>query len=328
MLDAVSPRTDVSQVSVIIPTRNAEDALPAAVESVLAQDYPGPIEVIVADGSDTPATVEMLRRRYPAVRIVSNPTGTIPSGLNCALRVATGEIIVRCDSKTVLPSGYVRRIVAMLVKTGAANVGGRQHPIGTTFFERAVALATTTFLGVGNARYRLGGAEGPTDTVYLGAWYRKTLEDAEGFDPAFLVTEDYELNWRLRRKGGTVWFDPDLVASYRPRGNLRALARQYFDYGRGRSAVMRTHPLSLRARHLACPLLVLGLVASVALVPAGIPWAAAVMPLSYSLTMLIGAAATGVRHRDPAALLVPLVLTTMHLGWGIGFFFPPRTVPV
>ncbi len=315
------------QVSVIIPTRNAEDALPTALDSALAQDYPGSIEVIVADGSDTPSTAEMLRRRYPTVRVVPNPEHTIPSGLNCALRMAKGEIIVRCDSHAVLPVGYVRRVVAMLAKTGAANVGGRQNAVGDTAFERAVAMATTSFLGAGGSRFRQGGREGPTDTVYLGAWYRKTLEAVGGFNVDLLKNEDYELNWRLRRRGGTVWFDPMIAATYRPRNNLRALAWQYFDYGRWKSAALRTHPASLRARQLAPPLLVLGLAASIALGSIGALWAAIALPLAYLLTIAIGAAALGIRRRDSAAILVPLVLATIHLCWGVGFFIPPRRLP-
>ncbi len=177
--------TEFSQVSVIIPARDSEDSLAAALDSVLAQDYGGSIEVIVADGSDTPATAEMLRQRYPAVRVVPNPEHTTPIGLNCALKVSTGEIIVRCDTHSALPPDYVRRAVATLARTGAANVGGRQYAVGTTMFERAVAMATTTFLGAGNARYRLGGQEGAVDTVYLGAFRREALETVGGEGPDY-----------------------------------------------------------------------------------------------------------------------------------------------
>ncbi len=296
----VPPPPHMSRVSVIIPARNSEDSLPATLDSVLAQNYSGSIEVIVADGSDTPATSEMLRRRYPRVRIVPNPERTTSAGLNRALRAAVGEVIMRCDTRAVLTPSYVRRAVATLARTGAANVGGRQYPVGTTLFERAVAIAATTFLGVGNARHRLGGAEGPVDTVYLGAWPRKALEAVDGFNPALHRNQDYEINWRLRLRGETVWFDPGLVVDYRPRGSLRALARQYFDYGRWKSVVLMIHPSSLRARQLAAPLLVLGLAASGFLGLVGAPWAvAAALPLTY----LRGRASD--RKHDPCANAKP-----------------------
>ncbi|MYA12782.1 MAG: glycosyltransferase, partial [Gemmatimonadetes bacterium] len=194
-------------VSVVIPARNEEEALPRALDSALAQDYPGTVEIVVADGSDGPAMAEMVRARYPEVRLVANPDRIIPAGLNRAVAAAAHPVIVRCDARSELPPGYVSRAVETLARTGAANVGGRQCPAGRDLFTRAVALAMTTPLGAGGARYRLGGAEGPADTVYLGVFRRGALEGAGGFDERFARNEDYELNWRLRQRGGTVWFD-------------------------------------------------------------------------------------------------------------------------
>ena len=317
--------TPSPSVSVLLPVRNAEATIGAAIDSVLSQDYEGSVEVIVADGSDTEATSDLVRRRYPTVTLVPNPEQTTGFGLRAAHEAATGEIIVRCDAHSVLPPGYVRRAVSTLERTGAANVGGRQRPVGATFFERAVAMAMTTPLGAGGARYRLGGTEGPVDTVFLGAFRRDALEAVGGVDPAFVRNEDYELNWRLRAGGETVWFDPGLVVDYRPRSTLRDLARQYFDNGRWKRIVARRHPASLLPRHLASPLLLLGLAASPVLAVAGASWVAAAAPLTYILTLILGSLTIGIRHRSYAALLLPLVLATMHLSWGIGCFTPMRT---
>ena len=296
-------------VSIIIPARNEVEALPAAIGSALAQDYRGPIEIIVADGSDTPAMAETLRARFPAVRVISNPERTTSAALNRAVAMAAHSIIVRCDARCVLPADYVRLAVDTLGRTRAANVGGRQRPVGTTPFERAVALAMTTPLGAGDARYRLGGAEGPADTVYLGVFRRAALEAAGGFDASLARNQDYELNWRLRKRGETVWFDPRLAVAYRPRGSVAALARQYFEYGWWKRIVLWRHPASWRARQLAAPLLVLGLAGSTRL--AG---------LAYLLLLVAGSVLVGVRRRTCAAVLLPAALATMHLSWGLGFW--------
>ena len=312
-------------MSVLIPVRNAEATIGAAIDSVLSQDYEGSVEVVVADGSDTPATSDLVRRRYPTVTLVPNPEQIITAGIHAAHGAATGEIILRCDAHTVLPPGYVRRAVSTLQRTGAANVGGQQRPVGTTFFGRAVAMAMTTPLGAGGARYRLGGAEGPVDTVFLGAFRRDTLEAVGGVDPTLGGAEDYELNWRLRARGETVWFDPGLVVTYRPRSTLRGLAWQYFNYGRWKRVVARRHPASVLPRHLASPLLLLGLAATPVLAVASPIWAVAAVPLTYALTLTLGSLAVGIRRRSYAALLLPLALATMHLSWGIGFLTPVRT---
>lgn len=321
-------------VSIIIPARNAAQTLPATLEAALGQDYGGPLEVIVADGSETAETTEMLRRRFPAVRVVENPARSTPEALNRALRAAAHEVVVRCDAHAVFPPDYVATAVAALARTGAANVGGRQVPVGKTGFERAVALATTTFLGTGGARWRQGGREGPTDTVYLGAFRREALDAVGGFDPSLLRNQDYDLNWRLRAAGETIWFDPALAVDYRPRGSFAALARQYFDYGWWKRVVLRRFPESARARHWAPPALLAGLVFSLFAAAAGAFFAeagaaalgdaalrlAALVPAAYLAGLFAGSLAIAVRRATPYALWLPLLLPVMHLGWAAGFW--------
>ena len=318
-------------VSVVIPARNAAGTIAAALDSIFSQDYGGELEVVIADGSDTGDLADLVAREYPQVRLVANPEGNTPSGLNYAIAAAAGEIIVRCDAHSELPPGYIGRAVATLERTGAASVGGRQIPAATTRLERAVGLAMTSWLGSGDAFYRLSRVAGPADTVYLGCWRRETLAAVGGFDDRLMRNQDYELHWRLRRHGGMVWFDPALSAGYRPRSGLAALARQYFDYGRWKSATLRLHPASLRRRQLAPPLLVLGLASALGLGIAAVVWSmlpvlllALALPAAYGLTLLLGAAAIGLRRRSTAAWLLPAVLAAMHLSWGLGFFLPPR----
>lgn len=313
-------------ISAIIPARNAGDVIIEAIDSILAQDYPGAVEVIVADGSDTPEMAERVRRLRPAVRVIANPEQSIPAGLNAALAVARGEVVARCDAHSALPPGYLRQAVDTLQRTGAANVGGRQRPVGHGMFQRAVALAMTTHLGCGTARYRLGGPAGPIDTVYLGVFRRDALDAVGGFDPCMERNEDYELNWRLRARGETVWFDPALAVAYRPRRNLAQLARQYYLYGRWKRLMLRRHPASLLARHLAAPLLVLGLLAAVPLAWWGGAIAGAAIPATYALALAGCAIGVGVHRRDASALLLVPALLAIHLSWGTGFLLSPRAL--
>ena len=323
----------IPPVSVLVPTRGETALLLQALGSIMDQDYEGATEVIVADGSYLEARAQAIRAQFPEVRVIPNPKRNAAAGLNRALQVAAHAIIVRCDARCRLPADYVRQAVKTLRHTSAANVGGRQCPVGTTPFERAVGLAMTTSLGAGGARYRLGGAAGPVDTVYLGVFRRAPLEAAGGFDATLDRNQDYELNWRLRRRGEVVWFDPALAVAYRPRGSLPALARQYFEFGRWKRVVLRRHPASLRGRQLAPPLLLAGLAGSAVLavatafVPAALKTlvlgAAALAPLAYLLLLAGGSACIGLRRRSAAAVLLPLVLATMHLCWGVGFLCVP-----
>jgi|FLYL01.1.fsa_nt_gi cellulose synthase/poly-beta-1,6-N-acetylglucosamine synthase-like glycosyltransferase len=305
-------------VSVIIPARDAAPLVREAVLSALDQDYAGELEVVVAVPPEDHATRAALRELE--VRVVDNPDGSTPHGLNRALEAARGEVIVRCDAQSRLPPGYVSRAVHLLETTGAANVGGIQRGVGETFFERAVAIAQSTPLGVGDARYRLGGPPGWVDTVYLGVFRRSALEEVGGFDPDLKRNQDYELNYRLRAAGYGVWFDPSLVVDYRPRGSLRELWRQYWDYGSWKRRVLRLHPGSLRWRQLAAPCLVIALAASGVGISAGAVWMG-LLPAGYGTALALTGLVEAVRRHDLAGLLSPVALGAMHLAWGLGFLF-------
>ncbi len=308
--------------------RNEAVALREALRSIVSQRYPGAVEIIVADGSDDTAPVSAVARDFPQVRVIRNLGRNAAAGLNLAMRAAVHPVAARCDARCTLPPGYLRRAVATLLRTKAANVGGRQVPVGTTPFQRAVAMAMTGLLGSGGARYRRGGPEGSVDTVYLGVFCREAVLRCGNFDTSLERNQDYELNWRLRKAGGTVWFDPELRVPYGPRRTLTALARQYFEYGLWKQVMLRRSPRSLRLRQLLPTLLTLGLVFSGAggLAGAMNDWpgavvAAWVVPMAYVAALLTGMAATLVRHRQIVTLLLPIVLATMHLCWGVGFLF-------
>ena len=299
-------------VSVVVPVRDEAPHLERAVAAILAQDYPIPFDVCLAVAPSDDGTEELARRisdREPRVTVVPNPAGVTPAGLNAAIRATSGDVVVRVDGHAELAPGYVRRAVETMCRTGAVNVGGRQVPRPETPFEEAVAAATTSWMGTGGATYRVGGTEGPVDTVYLGVFDRTAGDTVGWFDESLIRNQDYELNIRLRRAGGTVWFDPELWVGYRPRGSWRALAKQYYEYGWWKAEVVRRYPDSLRLRQLLPPLVV-GAAATGTI--AGLRWRPALAaPLGY-LTSTSLAAAIARRGR------VAPVLVVMHASWVAG----------
>lgn len=312
---------DFPTVSVVMAVRNEATHIEATLDTVLGQDYPGEIEVVVADGRSTDGTSAILLRRAvgePRLQVVDNPDQSAAAGLNRAIASSSGTIVVRCDGHSELRDDYVRLAVEILSQTGAANVGGRQVAEGTTLLEQTVAIAMTTPFGVGNARFRYSTAAGPTDTVYLGTFPRQVLDDVGGFDTKLLRNQDYELNYRLRRTGRIVWFDPRLLVTYRPRSSLRALWRQYLDYGRWKRVMLLRNPGALAARQTAPPLLVVGLILSVLAGVLSLPywW---IVPAGYVVFLVVATITESIRRRDPATALLPFVIPTMHLAWGIGF---------
>jgi len=317
-------------VAVVMPVLNEENYLAASVLAILSQDYPGQVQVVLALGPSTDKTDEVAERICAGdarVSSVPNPTGRTPEGLNAALAVTKQEIVVRVDAHSELSDGYIRTAVETLQRTGADNVGGIMGARGVTSFEKAVAAAMTSPLGVGSASFHTGGSEGPTETVYLGVFKRSALERVGGYDPAFARAQDWEMNHRIRETGGTVWFNPDLFVTYRPRASARKLAKQYFEYGSWRHEVMRRHPetrtrksaLRYYAPPLAVLLIVLGkMIGTIGFVMGNALVWGYVLPIGYVALTLISSI-TLVKRARSGALWLPIVLATMQLSWGIGF---------
>jgi succinoglycan biosynthesis protein ExoA len=321
-------------VSVIIPILNEELHLAEAVERVLAQDYPGDLEIVLALGPSTDRTDAIAAELAAAdarIRTVPNPSGRTPEALNAAIGASSHPVIVRVDGHSILPPDYIATAVRTLAETGADNVGGLMAAEGTTVFERAVARAMTSRFGVGAASFHTGGEAGPVDTVYLGVFRREALERVGGYDPAFTRAQDWEMNHRIRETGGVVWFTPDLHVIYRPRPDVKRLARQYFEYGRWRRQVVRDHPETLNARYLAAPMAVLGVgvgtaAALVSLV--GPSWLrlGLLAPLGYTALVVGAGVVTGQGLDTQARLRLPVVYATMHGSWGLGFLTSPRSL--
>ena len=321
-------------VSVIMPVLNEERHLTDAVRHILAQDYPGELELVIALGpsrDNTDAIAAELCAADPRVHTVPNPTGRTPAGLNAAIAATRHEIVVRVDGHGLLAAGYIRTAVRLLRETGAANVGGVMHAEGVTVFERTVAVAMTSKLGVGNARNHTGGEAGPADTVYLGVFLREILAKHRGYNEAFTRAQDWELNHRIREAGGLIYFSPELYVTYRPRPTLGKLSRQYFEYGRWRRIVMRTHAGTANVRYLAPPVAVLAVVLGTLLGLVSlftVPWLAIgfAAPVGYALGIGLGAIRESRGQGAAVRLRLPLVLATMHFSWGWGFLTSPKSL--
>ncbi len=313
---------DLPYVGVVMPILDEERHLEEAVAAILAQDYGGPIQVVLALGPSRDRTDEIaagLAARDPRVRTVPSPTGRTPESLNAAIADLddTVEVVVRVDGHGVLDRDYVATAVRLLRETGAANVGGLMDAEGVTPFERAVAAAMTSRLGVGNSAFHTGGDAGPADTVFLGVFRREWLDRLGGYDPRFTRAQDWELNHRIRQAGGVVWFSPTLRVAYRPRPTLRALARQYRDYGRWRRAVGRAHEGTINARYLAPPAALLAIAAGTVV---GTVWRPAwVVPIGYLAATTVGGLAIGRGLTARERAYLPVILPAMHLPWGWGF---------
>ncbi|WP_241975894.1 MULTISPECIES: glycosyltransferase family 2 protein [unclassified Cryobacterium] len=324
--------TSLLGVSYVMPVLNDVTHVRAAVTSLLRQDYTGPFEVTVALGPSIDGTTELVEEMVavdPRIRIVANEIGSTPAGLNIAIRASSYPVVIRVDAHSVLPPDYARIAVETLERTGADNVGGVMDAQGESPFQKAVARAYGTKIGLGGTPLHVGGPEGPAETVYLGCFRMDSIVRVGLFDEGIKRGQDWELNRRLREQGGTVWFTPRLRVVYRPRPSLSRLARQMVSTGLWRGELARRYPESNGIRYFAPPVMVLGVVLAllaglgglVQLLTGGAPWLLLGLLVPVAYLLIVAAATVAVTRPDGfrAALWFLVVLPCIHFCWGIGF---------
>jgi succinoglycan biosynthesis protein ExoA len=315
-------------VSVVMPVRNEQENIELSLEAVLRQDYPADrMEVIVVDGASEDSTVDLANEIAASVRararaeviVMTNPHKTAPVSLNLAIERARGEVIVRVDGHTEIAPDYISRCLDAFGRTGADNVGGVQRAVGRTGVGRAIAIATSSRFGAGDARFRYANRESWVDTVYMGAFRRSIFDKVGLFDEDLVRNQDDEFNLRVRKAGGHVFLDPAIRSTYRPREKVSDLWNQYFGYGLFKVLIIRKHSRISSWRQLVPAAFIVSLLASfvlaavtrvapIAAIVAG-PYLVAVLTLSFWLG-----------RKDPeTVILLQAVFPILHFAYGTGF---------
>jgi succinoglycan biosynthesis protein ExoA len=319
-------------VSYVMPVLNEVTHVRAAVDSLLHQDYEGPFEVTLALGPSIDGTTELVEDMAamdPRIRVVPNEVGSTPAGLNTAIRASSYPVVIRVDAHSVLPPDYARIAVETLERTGADNVGGIMDAHGESSFQKAVARAYGTRVGLGGTPFHIGGKEGEAETVYLGCFRRSSLIRVGLFDETIKRGQDWELNRRLRESGGTVWFTPKLKVTYRPRPSVSRLARQMLSTGLWRGELARRFPAANGIRYFIPPVMVIGVAIGLLLGIGGLvqlvvgqqPWLflGLVAPAVYLIFVVAATVAVARPDGFRSALWFLVVLPCIHFCWGAGF---------
>ena len=316
--------TPFPSVTVIIPVRNEQFHLPKAIESVLAQNYPGALEILLAIGpsiDETERVAGELSAKHPNIKLIQNPKGLTTVGLNLAIAQSSGEVIIRVDAHSELAEGYISRGVEILRDTGSVLVGGIMNAKGKTPLQKAVAFGYGSRFGLGGGRYHVGGKEGEAESAYLGIFEADTLKKVSGYDEKIIRGEDWDLAQRLKANGGKVWFSPELIVNYWPRSNIKALAWQFYSTGVWRGELTRRAPSKASIRYLVPPLALLALIDIAVLTAFGfLDQVALIIPIASYLLVLSFAAGTARALGILDRLMVFIALPVMHLSWASGFW--------
>lgn len=319
-------------LSVIMPVRNEEAFIERAIASIVeagervdgaAIHRAAGYEIIVVDGMSDDRTREIvagLHGTTPHLSLLDNPARTVPHAMNIGIRAAKGEVVIRLDGHAEMTPDFIAACLRELAAhPECACVGGPIQNVDLDESAAVISAAMSSPFGVGNARFRTGGAEGYVDTLAFGAYRKDDLFAIGLFDEDLVRNQDDELNYRLVASGRRIWFSHAIESRYFVRSSLRKLARQYFQYGYWKVFVNRKHGVVTNFRQLAPPLLVL----TVALLTlAGLfVHEARLLLLFLIVSYLAGAAMFAWRTNEPARRLPGIIAAfcTLHASYGLGY---------
>ena len=319
---ALDPGLAEDRALIVIPCLNEAPIIARVIAQVLQDDGLVDPLVLVADGGSTDGSrgiVAEIAERDPRVRLIANPGRLQAAGVNLAARLM-GEgraWLVRVDAHAEYPPRYVSTLIAEAKRTGASSVVVAMDTKGEGAFQTAVAAAQNSRLGTGGAAHRTAAKGQWVDHGHHALFRRDDFESIGGYDEGFSHNEDAEFDLRLRRDGGEIWLTDQVRIGDHPRATAKALARQYFSYGKGRARTVIKHATPLRWRQ-ALPLAVAPAVLSALAAP--LFWPLALPMLAWALICLGYGLALAVRARDPRIALAGPAAMIMHLAWSAGFW--------
>jgi succinoglycan biosynthesis protein ExoA len=311
-------------ILVAIPVLNESLHIETCIRSLMnAGERIREARFVVADGGSTDDTVEIVTRlssEFPNVSVIANPGRLQSAGVNrvAAGRRPTETILVRCDAHAIYPRNYVLDVADALLRRDVASLATPMDAVGKTCFQKANAWIVDTPLGSGGSAHRGGRRSMFVDHGHHAGFRLDDFLKIGGYDETFSHNEDAEYDTRLRAAGGRIFLDADVRLSYLPRPTVPGLARQYFNYGKGRARTLRKHGESPRLRQLVPPVVFLVCVASLAIAPV-FPWAL-LAPAGYVAALALASVGVAARHRSACGLLAGLASGVMHMSWAAGYW--------
>lgn len=309
---------------VVIPCLNEETHLPGLLDVLCADPAAADARIVVVDGGSSDASARIVRQhaeRDARISLLHNPLRVQSAGVNLAVRTFGADFgfFVRVDAHAAYPADFLTRLVQAQAETGADSVvvSMRAAAAPDACFQQAAACAQNSLLGAGGSPHRKAGARRWVDHGHHALFRTAAFLAAGGYDESFTHNEDAELDVRLSSAGAKILLAADILIDYFPRPTARALARQYFNYGKGRVRTALKHRTPLKLRQLApaavAPIVLLG----ISLAPIA-PVAATPLALWLAACLAYGAA-LGARNGRTCAAAAGFAAAIMHFSWSLGF---------
>jgi biofilm PGA synthesis N-glycosyltransferase PgaC len=238
-------------ITMAIACFDEEETIDETLDYILRQDYPGEIQVLVADDGSSDRTAELARWRAAKddrIRVFSFPHGGKAQTLTRALAEVRTPLVSTVDADTLLMPSALRRVVARLLISPLDTVA----VAGAVFVRNSRSNFITRaqewdyFLGIASVKRQQGLFQGTMVAQGAFSVYRTdALESVGGWPDR--IGEDIVLTWAMMRRGGRVGYERTAIAFTSAPEDMKSFARQRRRWARGMIEGLREHGGALLA---------------------------------------------------------------------------------
>jgi len=229
------------RVSVVIPVRNCRGTIDKCLDSLALVEHTS-FEALIMDDGSTDGTAEVCEARQ-WVTLTRLDRGGPSRARNKGIELARGEFVAFTDGDCVVDRAWLNELYSAFVSDDIAGAGGDQtSPVDETRFGRTVQ-EFFKLIGFMTGYIRNDGSLVEVEhNPSCNSMYRKrVLEEQRGFDENLFPGEDVDLDYRIRRRGYRLIYNPSaVVGHYRP-GTYRAFVSMMRRYGASQWSLVRKY---------------------------------------------------------------------------------------
>lgn len=313
---------------------NEEKCLSDILSDILAQTYPkSDTELVITDNASTDSTYDMLcafrdehLSEYRDIKIIKNDSRIIPHGLNKCLENASGDILLRTDAHASISPDFIEENVACLEGRYTGTVEYACGGVRPTYsaegdgMGRMLLSAEESRFGASAASYRGAPERCYVNTVFQAGYRREVIEAVGSYDERLWRTEDNNYNYRVRKAGYKICFEPRIKSKQQIRSSLSRMLKQKNQNGYWVGYTLGICPGCVSPFHMVPLAFLLANIACAVLALSGHGIFGAVMWALYGICSIAFTVKAIIDAKEPSAhmLLLPLVFFLMHVCYGVG----------
>lgn len=320
---------DSMVISFCIIAYNAELYIGSLLENLCKQTYPHEkIQIVMVDGKSTDTTKYLMKdfqnkhyNEFFDVQVLDNAKRTLPCGWNVALKVVSGEAILRVDAHTIIPNDFIEKNVALL-ESGKDICGGKviSMPSVNSSWSRVLNMAENSMFGGSFALFRRADNARYVHTAAFAIYRKEVFKTVGEFNELLTRTEDNEMHYRMRKAGYEFYYDPTIVSYRKTRPSLRGLVKQKFLNGYWIGLTLGVEPKCFSLYHYVPFLFIILILTTTTMAILGI-WQLSVLMWSlywFSALLMSIIAAIKERYFCTRCLLLPVLFLLLHISYGFG----------